>query len=767
MLKRLSLGKKLMISFIIVGLLPFAAVSFVSLQKSSNALSTEAFAKLTAVRDIKATQVKDYIHEITNRMLAFCDSTFTQDAVFELGDGITDFFASKNLSPEQQIQLKENVATYYMEYFSESSKRKNAGASPDVNTLLDRMRWGTIAIQNDYIVENEHPFDKKYLLEVSMIDKSSYAQIHRVYHPAFRAQMLRYGYSDLLLIKSSNGQVVYSASKTMVLGTSLIDGPFADSGLGQAFKKITADPKKDNTILIDYAPFVPAGNMPTAFLAAPIFELDTLVGVAAFQLPIDLFNKIMSARAGMGQTGETYLVAGDFTLRSDTFLDPEQHSVLNSFQDGLLGRVDTEASRAAHSGITGHALTENYMGEQVLSAYTPLLTSGLDWAIIADIGRNEAFGAVDSLKWMVVFFALVGVVAIVLVAIFVTRTIVKPVTGVVDGLTELSSGEGDLTMRLNVKSQDEIGLLSKRFNDFMDSLQSMVKEISSSISILSSSVISLNNIAQHLTEASEKTAGQSNAVEAATKQMSKNMDSVSSAMEESLNSANMVDASAEEMNATISDIAKNAEQALQISRETVTQANVAAKKMNELGEAAHSINQVTETITEISEQTKLLALNATIEAARAGEAGKGFAVVANEIKELARQTAEATLDIKSKVEWVQETTASSVKEIDTISQFINEANRTTDLITKSIGEQSAATDVIAGHINQVSQRIADVNTNINESATTSSDINSKIGEVNHAARDFAESSMQLKKNTEELSKLSEKLKGMASRFKIE
>ena len=106
--------------------------------------------------------------------------------------------------------------------------------------------------------------------------------------------------------------------------------------------------------------------------------------------------------------------------------------------------------------------------------------------------------------------------------------------------------------------------------------------------------------------------------------------------------------------------------------------------MTELDQAAREVDVVTQTITEISEQTKLLALNATIEAARAGEAGKGFAVVAGEIKELARGTAEATEEVKRKIDGIQETAQGALQRIDRITGIINEVNEIVSVIAAAI-----------------------------------------------------------------------------------
>jgi len=188
--------------------------------------------------------------------------------------------------------------------------------------------------------------------------------------------------------------------------------------------------------------------------------------------------------------------------------------------------------------------------------------------------------------------------------------------------------------------------------------------------------------------------------------------------------------------------------------------------VNELGRAADEINKVTEAITEISEQTNLLALNATIEAARAGEAGKGFAVVANEIKDLAKQTAMATLDIKNKIQGIQQATGVTVHEINEISTVIADVDQIVATIASAVEEQSATTREISANVNQASQGINEVNENVAQSSAVSSEIASDIATVNESANEINTASSQVKISAEALSGVADRLKDMVSRFKI-
>lgn len=354
----------------------------------------------------------------------------------------------------------------------------------------------------------------------------------------------------------------------------------------------------------------------------------------------------------------------------------------------------------------------------------------------------------------------IGIIFAVLIALGIIRPLRKGVE-----FTENVS-KGDLTQTLDIDQHDEVGQLAKALNNMVKSLKQIIKDQSDGIETLASSSSELTSIAEQMSSSSEETVSKVNTVASSSEEMSTNMSSVASAMEQASTNVNSIVSGSEEMSTSIGEIAQNAEQAKEITTSAVNQADSASKRINELGEAAQAIGKVTETITAISSQTNLLALNATIEAARAGEAGKGFAVVANEIKELAQQTADATGDISKKIEDIQSTTDMSVNEIKEIIQVINRLEEFVSSIASSMEEQSSTTKEIASNISQVSQGIQEVNENVNQSSQAAGQVSKDINEVNKAANEISNSSAQVQSSAQELSKLAERLREMASKFKV-
>lgn len=388
----------------------------------------------------------------------------------------------------------------------------------------------------------------------------------------------------------------------------------------------------------------------------------------------------------------------------------------------------------------------------------------------AHMRAKESLKNIDSAVGSMIYYTILcaAVLTIVFVAfsIFVANSIVSPLAKTTLLLKDIAEGEGDLKARLDVRSNDEVGHLAKNFNIFVEKIAGIITDVSKNSEKLNLSSNSFSGISKTMSEAANETYEKSNSVAKASGEMSDSIDTIASSMEQISTNAGVVAAAVEEMNATINEISENSERARGISEDAVSQASMASSRVRDLGQAAQEIGNVTETITEISEQTNLLALNATIEAARAGDAGKGFAVVANEIKELAKQTAEATQEIKEKIYSIQNSTTSTVDDIDRISTVIDQINEIVSMTAASIEEQSVTTKEIAGNIAQSSSGIQEVNENTAQISAVSKNIADEILEANHKASEMANSSAQLNNGAEDLRALSEQLKGLVARFKV-
>lgn len=760
-----KLKTKMLIAFLCLGIIPFIVIAIFAILKSETAIKKQSFSQMQSMRDVKKFQVLSYLQTIKNQALTFSENHMVVDAMIQFSAQFDQFSPENNIKGSDISGLKKKLSEYYINEFSSTFMENNNGRKPDVQSILNQLSNDAIAFQFHYIKANSHPLGSKGQLNRAS-DSSEYSQTHERFHPAFRSFLNKFGYYDIFLVHPESGNIVYSVFKELDFATSLKNGPYAGTNFAEVFKTANASNSKDTVIFTDFKTYFPSYDAPAGFVASPIFNEGKKVGVLVFQFPIDNLNAIMKERSGMGESGETYLIGSDLLMRSDSFLDPENHSVVASFSNPDKGKVDTDAARDAVAGNTDEKIIIDYNDNPVLSAYTPVSFEGLKWGLLAEIDETEAFKPIKDLQKISSIVAVICIVLIIIVALLFTRAIVKPLQGIVDTLTDLAQGEGDLTTRLPILSKDEIGQLAERFNEFIDKLHQIIADIVQGINTLSDSSTQMSQVSDHLSTGSDQTSAKSNTVAAAAEEMTMNMNSVASAMEQSSERVTAVAGSSEEMNSTILEIARSAETARDITSSAVSKVEQSKEKMDELSKSAVAVGNVVNTITDISEQVNLLSLNATIEAARAGDAGKGFAVVASEIKDLAQQTSDASMDIKEIIDNIQSSTDISLNSIHEISSVIEDVSEIVSTIATSVEEQSSATGEIAQNVSQVSSGIEDVNSNVNQSSIVANEITKDIVEVNLAADDIATQSKQVKSSAEELSRLAESLGQMVGRFKI-
>ncbi|SCY89175.1 methyl-accepting chemotaxis sensory transducer with Cache sensor [Desulfoluna spongiiphila] len=527
------------------------------------------------------------------------------------------------------------------------------------------------------------------------------------------------------------------------------------------------DPKKTGKEIITEPYVYPVGGKDVlmATVVAPIMVDGRFLGIVAVDIALDTFGKMMEKVKPFG-TGYGYLVSsGGYTVAH-----PVKEMVGKNVEEIITGKDQAPFLRALKNGEI-YALEREAVkgGQATFQVLAPITVGKTDtpWAIGIVIPFDKVMEGAVHLRNTSIVIGLTGFLLLVAVVWFIAIVlVVKPINGVVHGLRDIAEGEGDLTLRLPVNTQDEIGQLSSWFNNFIEKLQRIVGDLAGQAGAMEGASGALLTVAGDLSTRADNTSERATSVSSAAEEMTTNINGVAASMEQTSSNSDMVATAAEEMTATIGEVAKQSETARSISEKAVRQAGDASTKMARLGEAASAIGSVTEAISEISEQTNLLALNATIEAARAGEAGKGFAVVAGEIKALANQTADATRDIKARVDGIQNITGESVADIEQVTHVISEVNDIVGTIATAVEEQSVATREIAANISQASQGIQEVNGMVAQSSVVITEITQEITEVNTNATDISESSSQVHGSAEELSSMALTLKQVVATFKI-
>lgn len=495
-------------------------------------------------------------------------------------------------------------------------------------------------------------------------------------------------------------------------------------------------------------------------LAVPIIIDNKVVGVVGVDLSLESFegliNSIKVFGTGYGAlTSNTGIIVGH----------PNKDLVGKNIGD-LLNRDATIAIQDGEPFTITQKSVQTKTVSYIHNVPIQVSTTETPWAFLIIAPLDEVTKGAEEIISSAILVSVIAMLIFVVIIFFLANSIVSPIKSIGEGLEDIAQGEGDLTSRLQVDREDEIGELAHWFNVFVEKLQVMIGQIQSNLNTLNTSVEQLTSVSGNLSEGADDASEKSNTVAAAANQMSANMEAVAHASEEAATNVNMIASATEEMSATVNEIAGNTSKARQVSEQAVEKTTSASNRMDELGGAALEISKVTETITEISEQTNLLALNATIEAARAGEAGKGFAVVANEIKELAKQTSEATLEIRQKIEAIQQSTDLSVKEMGDINVVINDVNEIVNTIATAVEEQSASTGEISNNVSNAAQGIAEVNENVSQSSTVSEEISEQISGVSQVSGVIQGDSNKVNNQAGELSALSRQLEDIVGQFKL-
>lgn len=462
------------------------------------------------------------------------------------------------------------------------------------------------------------------------------------------------------------------------------------------------------------------------------------------------------------ETGYAYLISnqGIIVAHPDIGLIGKEARI-NGLDDTVLEAIKKGQEISIYEELKDSG--ENY----VIFIPIPLGTSNTPWSFAISVPMNKILEGAQNILYTSIIIGIVSLMILFGVVVVISTTIiVNPINSVVNGLRDIAEGDGDLTKRLPVNSEDEIGQLSKWFNTFMEQLHKIIQETVNNANLVGESSSGLLSISDDMSKGAGQTAEKSNAVSESANEMNSNIVSVAATMEEASTNINMVATATEEMTSTINEIAKNSENARIISEQAVDQSKNVAGKMDVLSSSAVDIGKVTEVINEISEQTNLLALNATIEAARAGEAGKGFAVVAGEIKELSKQTAEATQAIKERIDNIQLVTNDTGQEIDSVSKTINQVNEIIYTIATAVEEQSVATQEISNNISQASEGIQVVNENVNQTSAFSAKISEDISMVNQETENMSNSSSSVSDSAKELTGLAENLRNIVGRFQV-
>lgn len=293
-------------------------------------------------------------------------------------------------------------------------------------------------------------------------------EIYKKYEPFFQKYKQTYGYYDIFLVCEKHGHVMYTAAKESDLGANLKDGILNETGLSKVWEKVK---KYNRTVFVDMQAYAASNNRPAMFVGSPVYDSEgKMISILVFQISDDKINQIMHFRQGYGKTQEDYLVGHDKLMRSDSYLDSNNHSIESSFHNPLLGSVDTIAVSKAFEGQSQGALIDSFRNLRVYSAFKQIsIGQDLKWAIISEIDENEVSENINQSIDNIIKLAVILLLFTLIISIIIIRqSITKPLVGFKDGLLQFFEkiNKNDINIELlDVASNDEIGRMAKVVNE--------------------------------------------------------------------------------------------------------------------------------------------------------------------------------------------------------------------------------------------------------------------------------------------------------------
>jgi methyl-accepting chemotaxis protein len=360
-----SLVYKLILLFLVVSLIPLAINAYWASKQAEKALLNQTYNQLTAMREVKRVQIENYMKRTQADMdvLRATLSTVRQQAMDKLE-------AIRAIKSHQLQSVLDDII----------DEANMLSKTAEIRQLYD--------VLVDYHIESGVTSEGTY-----DISSASYRAIEATHGALIQEMMASLEYHEVAMICAEHGHVMYSSSRSPHLGTNLRFGPYKQGALRQIWHKTKASGELS---IVDFTTYEANSNLPTAYMGAPIYKGGELVAVLAMEVNPARYARLMQERKGLGETGETFVVGSDLLLRTDTFLQPEKLSFLNSFKHPEQSKFHTPAVAHALQGKTGIDIFPDYRQEPSLIAYAPIKIKDLTWAFIAKLDIDEAFNPRDT-----------------------------------------------------------------------------------------------------------------------------------------------------------------------------------------------------------------------------------------------------------------------------------------------------------------------------------------------------------------------------------
>ncbi|WP_153916122.1 methyl-accepting chemotaxis protein [Shewanella sp. TC10] len=452
-----------------------------------------------------------------------------------------------------------------------------------------------------------------------------------------------------------------------------------------------------------------------------------------------------------------------FTREGQIISFPDNQERIDMSQLPKLDRVDSIFNDAkgfgqllSDSQHTNELISEvTFKGETYLAYVTSVNddVQALDWRVGFMVPMHVIDDPVfDTIVSSIIMVLLVMLITSAVIFFTIQKLLTKPLNRIVAAMDDIASGEGDLTKRIDINSNDELGQLSDSFNAFVQNIQAIIGQCNNTTEQVMSESDNVSILVNDFTTTVNTQKGYIEQIATAATQMTQTIHGISDNAQTSLDYATQ----ATEESSQGSMLADNANTLMADLTEEVGNAT---EVVSDLHKNSESISEVLEVIKNIAEQTNLLALNAAIEAARAGEQGRGFAVVADEVRTLASRTQDSTGDIEKIIAKLQESASSAVL-------AMNQGKRKTDQGVELISKVSDKLAQINQAIALIKEQSNETASTIKEQASASDEITKQTISVNQLAETAVSQTEEMATKSKAQKDITQELTQTISQFKV-
>jgi len=434
---------KITATIVLTAIVSGAVFSGLSYYQSRDAISQAAFADMEALRNAKSVQIEEFFG---NKIHA-ADS-LSQDVL--VATAITYLQAAfRNINQGGETVLAD-VSSDVRDYYERRALPPIAKSLGKPNASFDIYGPKTRAARHLQNIFNVQPKSSKPPRQ------KSYEAYHSQYDGKLKSMAAINGFADILLIDMYEGDVIYSAQKGIDFGTNVYNGAFANSVLGQIVDEVRNTPTLH---ISDIELYAPANSEASIFVAAPIYDQNVPIGIIALRLKAEQVSELSAF--GLTERGDrdVYLVGGDYLMRSNApFAQNNLNAYVRVFKDAggtedvarkiklggstiLAQSVESEAVSAALSGRSGTIVTQNYLGNPVISAYAPIDIGGNDWVILAERHADDVYVPFINFAKRLAIAAAIFVPLLLLLALWMATRLMRPARAMMETARVIAGGE--------------------------------------------------------------------------------------------------------------------------------------------------------------------------------------------------------------------------------------------------------------------------------------------------------------------------------------